>query len=116
MTALPWIFGAVAGPVLWSAFLRLPAKLAEWLWLPFGKPGRIAMIVTWLLSFAFVAIAIFGAMAGLSFMVGSGSARYLGRRRIGSEIFVASVLGQMAFQVFLRLDQLSNKKARKHGP
>jgi hypothetical protein len=35
---LPWMFGAIAGRALRSVYLRLRAKLAEWLRASFGKP------------------------------------------------------------------------------
>jgi hypothetical protein len=35
---LPWMFGAIAGRALRSVYLRLQAKLAEWLRASFGKP------------------------------------------------------------------------------
>ena len=119
MTALPWVFGAIVGMVMWSVIRRLPGELARWLCAPFGNSSRNALVVVTFLSFALLIIS--GILFQISlvnlFAPSVGALGYPDRRRIGSEVFAASLVGYMALQIFLQLDKLRtaivSKRRRK---
>ena len=115
MVALPWILGALVGPVLWPALLRLSIDLANWLCLPFGKPSRIAFVVTLLVAYAFFFIMILEILLGLGLIVISGPEipNPAERQLLGKEVFAASILGAMVHQIFLRVEQIRTRNGNK---
>jgi hypothetical protein len=69
------------------------------------------------LSFAFLIISGLIVQMGLIdlFESGADTLGYTDRKRIGSEVFAASLIGYMVLQIFLRLDQLLQRmSARRH--
>ncbi|WP_155394863.1 hypothetical protein [Xanthomonas albilineans] len=67
MTWLIFIVSASVGAVLWSAFLRLPSTLAQWLCSPFGQPGNFGMVVSLAISILFLAIVLGATLMGLAY-------------------------------------------------
>ena len=119
MAALPWVFGAIIGMVMWSAIRRLPGEIAKWLCSPFGNSSRHMLVALTFLSFAFLVISGLIVQMGLIDLFGAGTDMlgYPDRKRIGGEVFAASLIGYLVLQIFLRLDQLRtahvSKKALK---
>jgi ABC-type Mn2+/Zn2+ transport system permease subunit len=102
---LVWILGAVAGAVLWSGFLRLPGHLARWLCEPYGQPGRVAMVVSMLISVAALGLVVVGALLGLSQMIGASIAEGDAKRLRGI-LFISSILGYALVPVLIRAERL----------
>jgi ABC-type Mn2+/Zn2+ transport system permease subunit len=102
--ALTWILGAIAGSVLWSAFLRLPGHLARWLCAPYDNPGRVAMAVSMLASVIFLALIVVGALLGLSLMIGS-TVDADNAKKLRETLFLSSILGYAVVPVLIRIER-----------
>jgi hypothetical protein len=90
---LPWMFGAIAGRALWSVYLRLRAKLAEWLRGSFGKPPnrdrRHGVACLRLSEY----LPKWGAVRGLGMVEQTGTVGGLDEIRIGKQFFCGIDVG-----------------------
>ena len=100
---LIWVLGAVAGSVLWSAFLRLPGYLARWLCAPFDHPGRVAMVTSLLVSLVFLAMAVVGALLGLALIIDRNAVGEDAKKVLGI-LWISSWLGYFTIPVIVRLE------------
>ena len=53
------IVGVLVGPVVWSAFVRLPGTIAQWLTEPLGVSGRGTRWLSWILAISFLTVTTF---------------------------------------------------------
>ena len=102
---LTWILGAIAGAVLWSAFLRLPGHLARWLCAPFDHPGRVTVVLSMVVSVAFLALMVIGALLGLCQLIDH-TADAEDAKRLREVLFISSILGYAVIPVLARLEEL----------
>lgn len=99
------ILGVIAGAVLWSALLRLPGRLPRWLCAPYDRPGRLAMVVSMLVSIVFLLVTVIGALVALSLFIGV-PAHAEDAKKIRGILFLSSIIGFVMIPTLIRVEGL----------
>ena len=99
--------GLVFGAFLWHGFRLIPL-LARWVCEPFGKPGKVAMVISLLLSYSFVGLVIVLVflIAFYFFIENAGEVKFSPERAhtLRGYVFLGSLIGFLLPGLAVKLD------------